>query len=99
VLGLLVSPLTWYHYLVIAVPLLLWTWRPLEERGRRSAAYRVAALLALVLLTILPLELGLSRRFVELWLGNAALILVSGLGLLDLAFRSFEPKASLPPRG
>jgi len=85
VLGIFVSPLAWYHYLVIAVPLILWTWRPLETDGRRALAYRAVALVALLLLTNLPLEAGLQRRFVELWLGNAALILLAGLGLRDLA--------------
>ena len=97
VLGLFVFSLTWYHYLIIGVPLILWTWRPLETGGRWILVYRAVALVALVLLTTLPLESGLSRRFVELWLGNAALILVTGLGLLDLAFRASDLKMASRP--
>lgn len=81
---LFVSPLVWYHYLVGAVPLVLWTWRPDVPRSRRPALYRTAALVALLALSLLAVELGLGWRFIELWLGNAAVALVTVLGFWDL---------------
>lgn len=88
VVALVASPLTWAHYHVLAVPLLLWVGRrSLENEGDNRCPdwYRTLAVFAFLLLSVVAQSFGLGRQANELILANVALLLLLGLGCYDLA--------------
>lgn len=88
VVGLVASPLTWAHYHLLAVPLLLWLGRrSLEAEGDNGCPdwYRTLAVCAFLLLSVVAQSFGLGRQANELILANVALLLLLGLGCYDLA--------------
>jgi len=88
VVALVASPLTWAHYHLLAVPLLLWVGRrslETETDTRCPEWYRSLSITAFLLLSVVAQSFGLGRYVNELILANIALILLLALGLHDLA--------------
>ena len=88
VIPMVSAPLVWAHYHLLSIPLVLWVVRKSMANDSACGApemYRSVTALAVLLLSVVAQAMGLGRQTNELILGNAAMILLLGLGFHDFA--------------
>ena len=88
---LFASPLTWLHYLLLAVPLAIWLLRP------GSARRQIAATVALWLMAIEPWGSWMPSAAATAAVTNGGLVLLFVTALVDVYSVNLEPATARRP--
>jgi hypothetical protein len=91
-LSLLASPLTWVHYFILALILMLWALRPVPLNTRKALWLRAITVVAVGAAAMSPVlhPLMVGSPYVWALVANSGLLILWAIGLIDLGPRPDE---------